>query len=376
MVLTGIVAASALVATSSAFAAFTTPRLFASQHEVKNRVHLLYTQSTADDPVAKIVHYIPVPYKTNLEARPEGTLVGTVVLRGNLSDRVVDNTTGNMVLSGTITAVRADTQYTVNGKTGRMSEAATACTGKPLNEFGQYWLLRLKDAGGDVAWDVPAFAERRSAATVFGADATVSVCFAPSDVPATSPNRTPGGFKVRELDLRLTKVFTSPKDGLQRFSTLATPYTPKTGRVNEGGTVEAQSIVSYPRAVSIAKPVRVKLTNGYATFRFGGTVSTPPHDRGRISLFRGFNRTDVGGRTAKAFKIRESGRGNYTRLHTIKRVPKAQNFWFQVRSYVPTALYGEKGCAVNYHPGITCIQTTRAGYMVRSRNVMVRVPAT
>lgn len=371
-----LAAAAAVTVTSSAFAAFSSPRLFASQAEQRNRINLLYTQSTADDPVAKIVHHVPTPYRTNLEARPVGTLVGTAVLRGNPIDRVGDNAPNqNLVLTGTVNAVRVDTTFTANGRTVRMGEAATACTGKPLNEFGQYWLIDLKDAGGDLRWQLPAFAERRSPTSVFDSDATVSVCFGAPDVAASNATRNPGGFRVREFELQLTRVFRSPQTGLQRWSTIVTPYQPRTGVVNQAGTVEVQSIVSYPRAISLAAPVRVKLTQGYATYRFRGAVAKPPHDRVTASLFRGFNKSHVGSRTAQAFKLRLDSANRFTRLHTIRRASKAQTFFFQVRGFVQPAIYGRDGCATNYHPGVTCIQSTRAGYVFRSRNVTVKVPA-
>ena len=371
-----LVGASMLIVAGTASAAFNSPRLFASQEEQRNRVHLLYTQSTADDPVAKIVHHVPTAYRTNLEARPIGTLVGSVVLRGNPIDRIGDNAAGrNLVLTGTVSAVRVDTTFTSNGRTLRMGDAATACTGKPLNEFGQYWLITLKDAGGQFEWQLPAFAERRSPTTVFDSDATISVCFGAPDLAAGHANRNPGGFRVREFDLRLTRVFSSPKRGLQRWSTIATPYQPRTGVVNKAGNVEVQSIVSYPRAISLATPTRVKLTQGFATYRFRGAVAKPAQDRVAASLFRGFNKSQVGSRTAQAFKLKLDAGNRFTRLHTIRRAPKVQTFLFQVRGYVQPAIYGRAGCAVNYHPNVTCIQSTRAGYLFRSRNVMVKVPA-
>lgn len=374
-VLVGLAAASSLALSSSALAGFGSPRLFAGQPEQSNRVNLLYTQSTADDALAKLVHYVPLPYRTNLDARPAGTLVGSAVLRGNPIDRIGDNAANsNLVLAGTVEAVRADTVIKRNGRDLRMSQAATQCTGKPLGERAQYWVVRLKDAGADLTWDLPVFAERLSGQTTFGADATVTVCFGAPDVAPTNANRAPGGFRVRQFDLRLTRVFTAPKDGEQRWSTLATPYVPRTARVNTDGTVELQSILTYPRAVSLGPLVRAKLTQGFATYRFSGRVSTPPHDRPRVSLFRGFNKAQVGSRTAQAYAIR-TGSGTYSKLHTIRRVPKTQTFWFQVRAYAPTAIYGRDGCQTNWHPEVTCIQTTRTGYMVRSRSVMVRVPA-
>lgn len=367
------VAAAALTASGTASAAFTSPRLYASQPEQANRVHLLYTQSTADDPVAKVVHYVPVPYRTNLDARPLGP-VGSAVLRGNPTERIGDNAANaNLVLAGTVDLVRADTTFTVNGRQVAIADAARACMGKGINELGQYWLMRLKDAGNDVTWEIPVFAERLAAATDFDADATVTVCFDPPDVAAGTPNRAPGGFRVRELDLRLTRVFTAPKSGLQRWSSLVTPYTPRTGRVNQAGTVELQSVLTYPRGVTVSTPVRTKLTAGFATFRFTGVVTTASVDRPRVSLFRGFNRSSVGSSSAQAFPIRV-GAGRYTKLHTIRRAARPQTFWLQVRAYVPNAVQGRAACDVNYHPEVQCIQTTRAGYMVRSRSVMVRVP--
>jgi hypothetical protein len=375
LVVLGIVGATALMLSSSAFAAFTSPRLFASQPEQKNRVHLLYTQSTADDPPAKIVHYVPSSYRTNLEARPAGTLVGTAVLRGNPVDRVGQSPAdANLVLSGTVETVTAQTTYKVNGRDVRISTAATNCTGKGLNEMGQYWLIRLKNAGGDVVYDIPAFAERMGTATSFNADATVTVCFRPPDVAANNAERAPFGFRVREFDLRLTRVFTTPARGQQVWSTLTTPYMPRTGRANTAGTVEVQSTLTYPRSVSLNAPVRTGLSAAAATFRFSGSVSVPPLDNPVVSLFRGVNATNAGSARANAFRIKV-GAGSFTKTHTIRRVTAAQTFYFQVRAYVQNQIQGRAGCRDNFHPQIQCIQSTRAGYMVRSRTVMVKIPA-
>jgi hypothetical protein len=370
LVVLGIMSAAALMLSSTAFAAFTSPRLFASQPQQANRVDLLYTQSVADDPVAKLVHHVPVAYQTNFNS---GAQVGAAVLRTNTADRVGTNpANSNLVLSGVIEVVQANATFTRGGRQQQISAAAVACTGKA--QHTSYWIARLKDAGGDIVYDVPIFVDRLAAATPFGANATISVCFQPWDVAANNPNRAPFGMKVRELDLRLTRIFTSPKRGQQRWSTLVTPYTPRTGRVNQAGTVEVQSVITYPRAVGLANPVRTSMNATSATFRFSGRVSTPPLDRPIVSLFRGANKTQAGGRSANAFRIKV-GAGTYSKLHTIRRVPARQTFFFQVRAYVANQVQGTAGCRVNFHPEIQCIQSTRAGYMVRSRTVMVTVPA-
>jgi hypothetical protein len=366
-------AAAALMVAGTASAAFGSPRLFASQPEQANRVNLLYTQSTADDPVARVVHYVPVPYLTNFDAQLTG-VTGNVVLRGNPVDRVGDNrANANLVLNGIVTTATADGTYTVNGRTTRFSDAARACLGRTLAAGDRYLVAKLKDAGNDLTWELPLFVERRAPATDFGADATISTCFGPSDVAAGTANRNPGGFRVREFDLRLTKLFTSPKRGQLRWSTLVTPYEPRTGRVNEAGTVEVQSVINYPRTVTLAAPVRTKLAAKTATYRFTGLVTTAAVDKPRVSLFRGFNRSNVGGSTAQAYTIR-TGAGRYTKLLTVKRAAANRTYFFQVRAFVPNAVQGRAGCADNYHPEVRCIQATRAGYMVRSRNVTVRVP--
>ena len=370
------VGAGALLAASSASAAFTTsPRLFASQPDQPNRVDLLYTQSVAEDPVAKIVHHVPQPYRVNLNARPLNTLVGVAVLRGNPIDRVGRSApNANLVLSGDVTVTTAQQQYRINNRMVRMSQAATACLGKPVGERGMYWLAQLKDAGGDVMYHIPIFVERLSAVTPFQADATISVCFMAPDLPSGNANRAPVGFRVREFDLRLTRVFTTPRIGQLTWSTIAFPYTPRTGRLNTGGAVELQSHVTYPRTVGLANPVRTRLTSGFATYRFGGRVSVPALDQPRVSLFRGANRTQAGSPSAQAYPIKTGG-GTYTKTHTIRRVPGVtQTFFFQVRAYVANQIQGRTGCRANFHPNITCIQSTRAGYMIRSRTVQVTVP--
>lgn len=368
------VAASALVVAGTASAAFTSPRLYASQPDTANRINLLYTQSTADDPVARVTHYVPQAYRTNLSASRQPGVIGGAVLRGNPIDRIGDSAAGaNLVLNGTVELVRADASYTVNGRSVKMTDAARACLGKGINEFGQYWLMRLQDSSQDFKWEIPIFAEREATPTDFGTDAKFTVCFQAPDLPAANANRAPGGFRVREFELRLQGVTVAPKRGQQRWSTLVAPYRPRTGVVNEQGIVELQSVLTYPRQVTL-NVTRTRLTSTAGTYRFSGVVTTAAVDRPRVSLFRGFNRSNVGGGSAQAFAIK-TGAGAYTKVLSIKRAGKIQTFYFQVRAFVPNQVQGRAGCADNYHPDYQCIQTTRAGYMIRSRNVIVRVPA-
>ena len=253
-----------------------------------------------------------------------------------------------------------------------MSAAAVACTGRAAHSA--YWVARLRDAGNDLTYDLPIFVDRLYASTPFGADATITACFQAPDIAASNPNRAPLGMKVREFRLELNRVVTTPKSGQLRWSTLTTPFRPRTGTVNDAGTVEVQSVVNYPRAVSISRGVRTSMNAGGATFRFTGNVTLPALDRPTVSLFRGATKTQAGTNTAKAYRIKQ-GAGSYAKSHWIRRVPRAQTFYFQVRAFVPNQIQGRAGCAENYHPEIQCIQSTRAGYMVRSRTVLVRVPA-
>ena len=55
---------------------------------------------------------------------------------------------------------------------------------------------------------------------------------------------------------------------------LATPYTPNTGRANPAGSVEAQSVVAFPRVVSLRKPA-VKVSKGTATVTIAGAAQLP-----------------------------------------------------------------------------------------------------
>jgi len=368
LVVLGIVGVCALTLSSTAFAAFSSPRLFASQPEQPNRVDLLYTQSTAEDPVAKVTHFVPVAYRLNLAARPVGTQTGTAILRTNLGDR----NNQNLVLSGVVEVVAPTATFTRNGQSQSIAAHALACTGTATHSA--YFVARLRDAGGDITYDLPIYVDRLSAATAFDADATITTCFQAPDVAASDANRAPLGLKVREFSLNLIRIFTSPQKGQIRWSTLATPFTPRSGRANSAGTVELQSVLNYPRVVSLRPAVRVRMTRGFATFRFTGIVTTPALDRPTVSLFRGAQKVQASSRSAQAYKIKV-GAGNFTKLHTIRRVTARQSFYFQVRAFVPNQIQGRAGCAANFHPNVQCIQTTRAGYMIRSRTILVRVPA-
>ena len=265
-----VAVAIALSSAGTALAAYTSPSLRVTDD--RSAVTIRYTVSATDDPTAKLTFYVPTGYSASLAA-PAGTTLGTVTAQGTAADL------GGALLplTGTVQARAADGTLPLPGTTQvPLAAAATQCTGTPTHTA--YWVLILQAAGQTL--ELPVFVDSPAAGTGASAFATSSIqaCLPPPDVPTGTPGRATFGFKLTQVDFKVNRVFTSAGSGQPRWRVLATPYVPAQGRANAAGSVEAQSVIPFPRTLSLRKPT-LKTAKGTATLTLGGTAQLP--DRGR-----------------------------------------------------------------------------------------------
>ncbi len=234
-----LVGALALAGASSAFAAYTSPRLLIT--DTTPALTISFSQSAADDPTAKLTFYTPVGYTTSFAQAP-GTTIGTVNALGTAGDLGG----AALPLTGTV-QVRAATGTYLSGTTQvPIAAAATACTGTATHIA--FWVLILQAAGQTL--ELPVFVDDVTAAPLSAfAKAQIQTCLPPPDVPVGTPGRATFGFKLTRAIFTVRNVFAPTGSLPLRWRVVATPYTPAAGMPNVAGTVETQSLVSQPRTV-------------------------------------------------------------------------------------------------------------------------------
>jgi hypothetical protein len=354
MVLLGLVGAIALSSTATALAAYTSPSLRVTDD--RTAVTIRYTVSATDDPTAKLTFYAPTGYSASLAA-PAGTTLGTVTAQGTATDL------GGALLplTGTVQARAAGGTYLSGTTQVPIAAAATQCTGTPTHTA--YWVLILQAAGQTL--ELPVFVDSPAVGTGASAFATSSIqaCLPPPDVPTGTPGRATFGFKLTQVDFKVNGIFTSAGSGQPRWRVLATPYVPAQGRPNPAGSVEAQSVIPFPRTLSLRKPA-LKTANGFATLTLGG-VAQLPTGAASIRLYRG--KTAAG--LSPSVTLRKTGTSFRGTLR-IKQTAKPQTVFLQARA---TVAAGTDTCTPTF--GVTCVGATRAAVAVRSGTVRFVIPA-
>ena len=354
MLLLGLVSAIALSSVGTALAAYTSPSLRVTDD--RSAVTIRYTVSATDDPTAKLTFYAPTGYSASLAAAA-GTTLGTVTAQGTAADL------GGALLplTGTVQARAAGGTYLSGTTQVPIAAAATQCTGTPAHTA--YWVLILQAAGQTL--ELPVFVDSPAVGTGASAFATSSIqaCLPPPDVPTGTPGRATFGFKLTQVDFKVNGVFTSAGSGQPRWRVLATPYTPNTGRANAAGSVEAQSVIPFPRTLSLRKP-SLKTAKGIATLTLGGTAQLPTGSAA-LRLYRG--KTAAG--LAPSVTLAKSGTSFRGTLR-IKQTAKRQIVFLQARASVAA---GTDTCTPTF--GVQCVGATRAAVAVRSGTIRFVIPA-
>ena len=358
MLLLGLVGAFALSLAGTALAAYTTPQLRVTDE--RTSLTIRYTVAATDDPTAKLTFFAPTGYTATLN-QPAGTTLGTVTAQGTATDL------GGALLplTGTVQARAATGTFTSapGGTPTPLTAGATQCTGTPTHTA--YWVLILQAAGQTL--ELPVYVDAPATgvpnAGAFAA-ASIQACLPPPDVPTGTPGRASFGFKLTQVDFKVNNVFTSAGQGQPRWRVLATPYTPATGRPNAAGSVEAQSVVAFPRVLTLRKPA-VKVSKGTATVTVAGAAQLPAGVAATLRLYRGKSPAGV----SPSVTLRPSGAG-YTGTVRIRQTAKQQVFFVQVRA---TLAAGTTACTPTF--GLPCVSATRAAVVVRSNTVRIVIPA-
>ncbi len=157
-------------------------------------------------------------------------------------------------------------------------------------------------------------------------------------------------------------IFTSAGTGQPRWRVSATPYRPGLGQPNAAGSVEAQSVIAFPRSVTLRKPA-VKAVNGFVTLRIGGAANLPTGAPATLRLYRGAKSA-----SGASIVLRKSGNA-YTGTLRIKQTAKAQVVFLQTRASVAA---GTVPCTPTF--GLPCLSATRAAIAVRSNTVRIVIP--
>jgi hypothetical protein len=361
MLLLGLVSAFALSIAGTALAAYSSPQLRVTDD--RTALTIRYTVAAADDPTAKLTFYAPTGYTATLN-QPAGTTLGTVTAQGVASEL------GNAVLplTGTVQVRAANGTYTSapGSQPASLATGATLCTGTPTHTA--FWVLILQAAGQTlelpVYVDVPAAPPLPGASATGFAAASIQACLPAPDVPAGTPNRATFGFKLTQVDFKVNNVFASAGNGQPRWRVLATPYTPNIGRPNPAGSVEAQSVIAFPRVLTLRKP-GVKASKGTATVTVTGAAQLAAGVATTLRLYRGKSAAGL----SPSVTLSRTGPGFRGTLR-IKQTAKSQVVYLQARA---TLAAGTTTCTPTF--GVPCVSATRAAVIVRSGTVRLVIPA-
>ena len=357
MLLLGLVGAFALSIAGAALAAYTSPQLRVTDD--RTSLTIRYTVAAADDPTAKLTFYAPTGYTATLN-QPAGTTLGTVTAQGTATDL------GGALLplTGTVQARAASGTFTSapGGTPTPLTAGATQCTGTPTHTA--YWVLILQAAGQTL--ELPVYIDAPAAGTGASAFAAASIqaCLPPPDVPTGTPGRASFGFKLTQVDFKVNNVFSSAGSGQPRWRVLATPYTPNTGRPNAAGSVEAQSVIAFPRVLTLRKPA-VKVSKGTATVTVAGAAQLPAGVAATLRLYRGKSAAGL----SPSVTLSRTGPG-FRGSVRIKQTAKQQVVFVQARA---TLAAGSTTCTPTF--GVPCVSATRAAVIVRSSTVRIVIPA-
>lgn len=352
----GLAGAFALSSAGTALAAYASPKLAIIDASPAASVTINYSVSATDDPTAKLTFYAPKEYAASL-TQPAGQTIGTVTAQGTAADL------GGALLplTGTVQVRAASSTYLSGTTQVPIAATATQCTGTATHTA--YWVLILQAAGQTL--ELPVFVDTVTAppANAFAA-ASIQACLPPPDVPVGTPGRATFGFKLTQVNFKVNSTFTSDGAEEARWRVLATPYNPGKGTANAAGTVEAQSVVAFPRSVTIAKPT-LKLTKTVATLAIRGGVLAPAGAPVALRLFRGAApAATTGSVTLKASAAKYAG------ALKITRKAKRQILYLKVRGTIGP---GTVSCTPTF--GVTCLSANRAAVALSSNTVRVIVPA-
>ena len=351
-----LVGAFALSSAGTALAAYTTPKLVVSDAKPAASVTINYSVSATDDPTAKLSFYAPKEYTASL-TQPAGQTIGTVTAQGTAADL------GGALLplTGNVQVRAANGTYLSGTTQVPIATASAQCT--QTTTHTAFWVLILQAAGQTL--ELPVFVDTVTNAPENAfASAKIQACLPPPDVPVGTPGRATFGFKLTQVNFKVNSIYTTDGSAEARWRVQATPYNPGQGTPNAAGTVEAQSVVAFPRSATLAKPT-VKLTKTVATLSIRGDVLAPAGAPATLRLFRG----TAPAATTGSVTLKTSG-AKYSGTLKIARKAKRQIVYLKVRGAITA---GTVPCTPTF--GVTCLSANRAAAALSSNTVRVVIPA-
>ena len=309
-----------------------------------------FAQARGDAPTASLVFYVPSGIAATLSAGA-GTTIGAAsasVTAADLGNAVVP-LAGSLVVRGP-----GDT-FLSAGAQVPLALAATSCTGSASH--AAFWVIVLSAAGQML--EVPIFVDpiAADAAEAPFATAKITVCLPPPDLPAGTPGRAALGAGLLDAALSVKGVF-GAGSGEYRWRLRATPYTPASGQPDVAGTVEAQSLLRVPAAITFsAKPIKGRrAANVSGSLTEGGKPVAGVTVKIICKVVLAVVRTDAAGH----FAARVSGLA----------VPKDTLF---AQAVAPVRDLGAAGCQPSF-PALNfpCVDALVDGFTVTSRKVGVR----
>jgi hypothetical protein len=325
----------------------------ASQALGRAGIKLRYEQQQADDAVARITFYVPKGYRVST-GRAVGTSLGTAAATVFAADR-------NAVIPATgPVEIASPSDFTAQ---------AAACTGTTTHD--EFWALRLEPA--DIRLVVPAFVDLITEGPLASvAAAQIVACLEPGDLPPDTSGRAPLGAKVLLAEFTSNSIVNPAAGGAYRWRATVTPYTPSTGKTNDSGTVELQSIVALTSYVSLRARTGKGARPGVQTFTYGGTLIA--NARGLadavVEVFRGVTADALKKIKSQATSVRGSFRGSFT----VTQASRASSLFLLARAVAGDQDLGPAACAATFDP-IPCRKATVGAFSVSSRLVKVTIRA-
>jgi hypothetical protein len=300
----------------------------------------------------RVTIYAPTSYVANISQSP-GTQIGTV--DGTLQALIVSPDT-LVTASGTVTV--GDPTSTA------LRTSATQCTGTPVH--AAIWVFNLTAMGNAIT--VPVYVDPTSGTEAAFSSAKLVLCLPNPYEQALPGTRSPAGAKFTGAKILLSAgVLTNPSSaGTFVWRSAITPWTVNGPAPNAAATIEAQSIVNLPEALTL----KAKLTTGRHKTRGRTAVTNSVLLSGKLLE----NLTGISGAKVAFFSNGKSAgsattgaSGSFSKKLALKK--KAS---FRVTATVPDR---ETAC-VSPLPASTapggCAAATTAGYKLTSNAVAVK----
>ena len=334
--------ACALVASTSAFAAFTPtlaigqqPPTLGSAGATSIRVNV----PRDDDALFRAQIYAPAGYTSSL-TQAAGTQIGTVSAQVLVREPIAGAV---LPITGTILVSDAATY----GASGAQCAQALLPTGTA------YWVLVLSAAGTELR--VPAYVSPAPAAIGALVSSVINICLPNPNIPVSAGGAT-FGAKLILAQLNLTGVLTAPSvRGDNRWNMITTPWPNGPGLPNAAGTVVAQGTAKLPGAVSIASTSKKRVLTITGRVTEAGTGIA-----GRTVSLRVGNRS---------FSVRTNASGTYRKTALIARGARVT-----IRATVAVPARTTAGCTTPPFapPVLPCVTDTSQFFTV-TRSIVARV---